>query len=320
MRKIWCGIASFYLMFGICAAQEDDSVAEPRREGIFERAGIDQLPFRFSYSAGLEYDSNVSALDIDATTNEGDFAAQLEFGVEGEQDLGSRTTLTAGYNFSQDLQFDFTDFNTQIHRGSVQVEHDFGGLKGGAAYQFIYARLGGAGFLSQHRINPFISTYIFDKKALLRVGYLHAAKAFNGRPDRDSSVNAGTIDGYWFLNGSKTYVLAGYRFERENASSPEFDFNSHNLKARLNHRISVAGRRMTLKAGGRYEDRNYKSITPSIGAVRDDVRYSVETSAELALTKSFYIEAAFDYDIFNSNLPALDFRQRVASVRFGGEF
>ena len=274
--------------------------------------------FSAEYSAGIEYDSNVAVLDIDASTTQGDFAALFDLGLDYEHELNDRTKVEIGYNFGQDIQFDVTQFSTQTHRGKAEVSHDFGGVTAGATYQLIFSRLDGSGFLRFHRFTPFLAGYAADRKIYWRGSYIYTDKNFIDRLDRDGDVHAGSLEAFYFLNGLKTYLIAGYRYEVEDTVAPEFDFESHNARIRLVQRVSLTERPSKLRLGFRYENRNYDSITPSIGEIRDDVRYRVEASFETPINDTFYTELTGRYDILNSNLPAVDFEQGIVAFRIGG--
>ncbi len=280
---------------------------------------VKESPFSIDFSTGIEYDTNVSVVEVDTSTAEGDFAALLDLGIEYETEIAPDTSLEIGYDFGQDIQFDFTDFNTQTHRGSLELSHDFGDVDVGASYQFIHSRLGGDGFLTINRVSPYVSTYVGDRTAYLRGSYIYTDKNFVGVADRDSDVNAINGEVFYFLNGLTTYFILGYRYESEDAVGPEFDFTAHNTKLRVIQRFPLGDRRAKFRAGWRYENRNYDSITPSIGAIRDDERHKFDASVEIPLNDIFYAELEYNYDIFNSNLPSVDFNQSVVTFRIGGE-
>ena len=313
-------VASILAASAVALPVTAQEVVETKDAGISERTASSLRDGTFSaeISAGVEYDSNVSVIEIDTQIAEDDFAAVIDLGLEYETDLSENTTFEIGYDFGQDIQFDFTDFNTQIHRGSVELSHDFGAVDGGVSYQFVYSRLGGDGFLRLHRLSPYAATYLGDRQAYVRASYIYTDKEFIGRTDRDSSVHAGSAEIYYFVNGLDTYLIGGYRYESEDAVSPEFDFESHNVKARLVQRIEMGDRKAKLRAGWRYENRDYSAVTPSIGVVRDDDRHKFDVSLEVPLNDIMYGEVEYNYDAFNSNLPSADFNQSVATFRIGG--
>lgn len=152
------------------AEKEEKSFVENLREG----------PFTLELSTGVEYDSNVSVEALDQSTAIGDYAFTLDAGASVEKDLGENTSIEVGYNFGQDFQFDETQFDTQTHRASVQLTHDFGDVEGGVSYQLIYSSLGGDGFLQFNRLSPYLATYVGDRKAYVRASYIYTDKTSLG--------------------------------------------------------------------------------------------------------------------------------------------
>lgn len=274
--------------------------------------------FSADFSAGVDYDSNVSVIDIDTSTAADDFAAVFDFGLGFERELGENTKFEAGYDFSQDIQFELSAFDTQMHRGSAEISHGFGAVDTGASYQYVYSKLGGSGFLKMHRLSPYVASYAANKKLYLRGSYIYTDKTFVGRPSRDATVHAGDATAYIFLNGLNTYLIGGYRYESQDAVAPEFDFDSHNTKVRFVQRVPLGDRHAKFRAGWRYENRNYSAITPSIGVIRDDERHKFDASLEVPINDILYTALEGEYDDFKSNLPSADFNQSIATIRIGG--
>ncbi len=281
-------------------------------------AGKDS-PLSFEISAGAEYDSNVSVAAIDTNTGAGDFAAVLDAGIDFETELGSDTEFNLGYNFSQSLHDQFTNFDIQTHFASASVSHDFGAFDAGGAYRYAYSRLGGTGFLTLQQFSPYVSTFL-AKKVFVRTAYTYSDKNFKNRIDRDSTVHAGGADVYFFADGVRRFFVVGYKYEDENAVDPQFDFQANHFKARFTQRFPVGSRDAKLKLGWRYEMRNYSSITPSIGAIRDDDRHRFQAEVEIPITDIVFGNIEYEYSNYSSNLPSADYNQNLVSARLGARF
>ena len=292
------------------------AIAHAQTAGTEERF---DPPFNVDISVGAEYDSNISVNEIDTNTNADDVAAVIDADLEFETEIASDTELSLGYSFSQSLHADFTAFDVQSHFASAELSHDFGSFDLGAAYRFIYTRLGGDGFLVMQQFSPYFAKF-FGKKFFLRADYTYTDKDFENRTDRDSKVHAGGADLYFFLNGVRTYLVAGYKYEDEDAVDPQFDYQSHNIKARFSQRIAIGKRDAKLKLGWRYETRDYSSITPSIGVVRDDDRHRFQAELEIPVTDRIYTTLEYEYADYSSNLPSADYTQSVAGARLGVRF
>lgn len=276
-------------------------------------------PFSVGVSVGAEYDSNISVNELDANTSADDVAAVIDADLDFETEIASDTELSLGYSFSQSLHADFTDFDLQSHFASAGLSHDFGSVDVGGAYRFIYTRLGGDDFLVIQQASPYVSKF-FGRKLFVRADYTYTDKNFQSQIARDAEVHAGGADVYYFLNGVRTYFIAGYKFEDEDAVDPQFDYQSHNIKLRFSQRIAVGDRDLKLKLGWRYETRDYSSITPSIGVIRDDNRHRFQSDLEIPITDHIYMQLEYEYADFSSNLPAADYTQSVAGARLGVRF
>ncbi|MFQ5563475.1 MAG: hypothetical protein ACE5FO_07885 [Parvularculaceae bacterium] len=279
----------------------------------------DDGPISAEFSAGVEYDDHLSVSEIDRTSNDEDFAAILDAGIGLEHETNGGTAFSAGYDFFQSVHFDRSDFDIRSHRGSVGLAQDFGEFDLGVDYNYVYSTLDDVGFLTYQLLSPYVASSL-TKQLYVRAAYSYADKDFKSRPTRDATVNAGGADVFFFLNGTTTYLLFGYKFEHEDAVGPEFDFDAHNLKARLTQKFPFNGRKGALKIGWRYENRDYDSITPSIGAVRDDERNRFQAEIELPLSDHVYAQAEYEYSDFDSNLPAVNYTQNLISARLGVKY
>ncbi len=273
----------------------------------------------FEASAGAEYDSNISVIQLDTATAAGDIAAVFDATIEVEGDLAPGTTLRAGYDFSQSLHADFTNFDLQTHRASAGFSQDLGKITFDLDYSFVDASLGRKGFLTINRIAPALSGFI-GKTLFWRLEYVYTDKNFTNRTARDAKVNAGSISLYYFLDGTRSYWTLRYRYEDENAVAPEFDFRGHEIRLRYTRRFPVAGQDSRLRLTARYEKRNYRAITPSIGVVRDDDRYRFNAEWRIPLTRHLFFLAEYEFASFVSNLPSADFNQHLVSGKLGVTF
>ena len=172
--------------------------------------------FSLEMPAGIEYDSNVSIEEIDTNTSKGDHAAvaEADFGLKHE--LAKDTELDLGYSFAQSLHQDFGEYDLQTHLASADLSHDFGKFDAGLAGRYVLARLDDRDFLRMQLLSPHFSRF-FGKKLFLRADYSFTDKHFHGLADRDAEAHAAGADLYWFLQGLRSYVIAGYRLQRENA-------------------------------------------------------------------------------------------------------
>ena len=269
----------------------------------------------FEVGGGLEHDSNVAVLELDASTGAGDSAMLLELGVAYDRRGDAPLDFGAGYNFSETSHEDFSEFDVRIHRGSARTSYDLGRLDVGATLQLAYAELDGNDFLTLTQLSPYLSRLV-GERLFLRFAYADTDKDFASNPGRDATASSISSDAYVFVNGLNTYLVFGHRYDDENAASAEFDYTGHRLNVQLSQRFSMAAREVTLRTYVRFENRDYRSATPSIGALRRDDRRELEALAEIPVGRRGLARVGIKRADNESNLPAVDFAETVLSVGF----
>lgn len=275
-----------------------------------------QSPLSFDAIFGVSYNDNISVNEIDANLGQGDELAYFSGRVKFDQEIGENTEFDISYRFSANAHQEFSRFDTQTHLVSTGIKHDFGEFDAGVSYQYADSSLDNDGFLTLNQISPYVTKY-FGKKAYVRAFYGYVDKGFDGRPERDATVNKGGADLYYFLDGVKRYIQTGYNYEDVDAVGPEFDHGAHNLKLRYIQRIPIRGRDGKFEAGWRYENRDYDNITPSINAVRDDERHRFQAEFELPITDNIYSKLELEHATNSSNLPSADFNRNIATIGLG---
>lgn len=278
------------------------------------QAGARQGTFEFTAGLGVKHDSNVAVLELDASSGESDSAALFDLGLAYKFALSAKATLRADYAFSHTEYQSFTDFNLSIHRGSLDFAYDFDAADAGVMLHYIDAQLDSDGFLTMKQASPYVAKLIGDR-LYLRGAYTYTDKAFDGNSQRDARNDAVSADAFVFLNGVKTYLVLGYRFDAEDATDAQFDYQGTQVSAQLSHNVPVAGVDVRLRSRVRYEDRNYDEVTPAIGRKRDDERYRLDFSMALPLGKRLTATAAYEWADNRSNLPAVNFDESVWSLR-----
>ena len=284
--------------------------------GVFaaENSTSNTSPFSFELGAGLDYDSNITVVEIDTTSGQSDVAATLEAAASFDTELGSATDLRIGYSFSENFHQEFSEFDIQTHLITADLIHDFGNFEAGIAYRFADASLDGDGFLSLGQVSPYLSVY-FNDQLMVRAEYLYSDKSFDNRSERDSDVNRIGADLYYFFDGVRSYFVLGYRHEEEDAKAAQFDFSSNSMRIRYFYRFSLGSLTARLRLSGDYEDRRYDAVTPSIGKKRDDSRLNLGAELEFPLSESLSLEIGYVYNDNSSRLPVADYDQNLLSAQ-----
>ncbi len=82
------------------------------------------------------------------------------------------------------------------------------------------------------------------------------------------------------------------------------------------HRLTLLEKQARFELSFRRLDRDYSSVTPSIGKERFDQRDRTTAQLEVTLTPRLDVELYYTYSDWESNLESVDFNQNVAGLRF----
>ncbi len=271
--------------------------------------------FSAEIGVGAEYDSNVSVDELDASSNQGDYAATLDGQLKMDHNFTPATELSLSYSFSQTAYRKFDNLDRQTHLLGADLSSDFGPVTGGGSLYYINAQLDGNDFLEYYRASPYASGFL-AKKWFARGAYVYSEKNIAQNPDRDSTSNAGEFDLYYFRRGLRSYVNAGYKYKVEDATADRYDYTSNDFKLRYIHRWDVLKKALKMELSFRYEDRDYSGVTPSIGEERWDKRKRWKFDLEYQVIKQGAIELYSGYADYNSNYPSAQYDQYVVGTRF----
>jgi hypothetical protein len=264
---------------------------------------------------GAEYDSNVSIEEVDRASNEGDYGLTLEAKVGAEQQLTERLELALHYDFSQTFYSEFSEVDRQTHILGSDLGWRLNEVDANLSAFYINSRLDGKDFLQLARISPALSGFV-ARQWFLRGGYIFQDKSLQGRSLRDADSHAGEFDLYFFAQGLRRYFNLGYRYRYENARAAPLDYASNAVKLRYIQRVELASRLAKLELFWRYENRDYRAITPEIGEKRRDDRHRLGIDFEIPLFADASLQLYYVYADYQSNLERVDYTQNVGGVKF----
>lgn len=264
---------------------------------------------------GVEYDSNVSVEEVDATSNEGDYAMTLDAGLGVKKELSKRTEASATYDFSQSIYDKFSQVDRQTHMLGTELGLDLKRADPAISLYYINSRLDGSQFLEMVRVSPSVSGFL-AQKWFARGAYVYSDKTLHDRDGRDATTNAGESDLYFFVRGLRQYFNIGYRYRDEDADADQYDYISNSFKIRYVQRIEMFSRLTRLELAWRYEDRDYQSDTPSIGEERDDQRNRLRLDFEVPIYGGAAVQFFAGYADYESNYAPADYDQTLVGTRF----
>ncbi|MEE4143186.1 MAG: surface lipoprotein assembly modifier [Halieaceae bacterium] len=264
---------------------------------------------------GVEYDRNVSVEEVDATTNEGDYAMTLDAGLGVKKQLSTRTQAALTYDFSQSIYDKFSQVDRQTHMVGADLGLELGRLDPSVSVYYINSHLDGSKFLELVRVSPAVSGFL-AQKWFARGAYVYSDKTIHQRAGRDASTNAAEADVYFFVRGLRQYFNLGYRFRHENADADQYDYESNGVKLRFIQRFELFSRLTKLELAVRYEDRSYRSDTPAIGEKRDDERTRLRLDYEVPIIAGAAVQFFAGYADYESNYEPANYDQTIVGTRF----
>lgn len=296
---------------GVVLAWVPGTVLAQTANGTVDRAAR----FSAEIAVGAEYDSNVAVDELDASSNESDYAATLDAEVSMEKPLGEHTELGLSYDFNQNIYREFDGVNRQTHILGANLEREFTLADAGLTVFYINSLLDGDQFLQLVRVSPSVSGFL-GKKWFGRGAYVYSDKTLDQSPSRDATTHAGEADLYFFRRGLRSYFNFGVRFKDEDATAAQFDYRSNGVKLRYIHRFELPARFIKLELAWRYEDRDYSADTPSIGEPRKDERQRFQLDVEVPVLAQGAIQVYASYGDYHSNFDPSDYTQGVLGTRF----
>jgi len=270
----------------------------------------------FSAEVGLggEYDSNVSINELDASSGRGDYALTADAQLKVDYDFTPYTDVSATYNFSHTAYQEFDRLDRQTHLLGLDFAHSFKPVTSGVTLYYINAQLDGNDFLEYYRASPYVSGFM-AKKWFVRGAYVYSDKSIDQNPGRDADSHAGEFDLYYFRRGLRSYFNAGYKYKNEDAVDAPYDYVSNTFKLRYIHRAQWWDKVVKFELSWRFENRDYSSITPSIGEKRGDKRHRWALDMEYPVFKQGAIELFGGYSDYSSNYPSADYDQYLVGTR-----
>lgn len=275
--------------------------------------------FSAGASLGYEADSNVSVDEVDRASGQGDTATTASVDLSVDQTLGESIKGSMSYSYARTDYNAFTNLSRETHIGGIDLNLDMGEVTGGINYFYIRALLDGSDFLTFQRVSPSLSGFI-SKRWFLRTAFVHSEKTISNRPGRDASSDGAELDAYFFWQGLRRYINAGYIYKTENSDADRFDFDSHTAKLRFLQRFDFYDELASFEIAARYEYRDYLSITPTIGTERYDRRLRIKAELELPLSKSVFWQFYSVYGDYDSNLSFANYQQTVIGTQLEVDF
>lgn len=278
-------------------------------------ASDSRMEFGAELSAGFEYSSKVAIDEIDTFLNSADLALLLGAELNLDYNITPDSDLTLNYSLSDTRQDDLSQFDLRTHFVSLDYSYDVGPADIGIAQRFTSSSLGGSDFMAYRQTAPY-ATALLGSKVFLRAELGFAEKDFDSLNDRDADVVSVSSDWFFFLNGTKTYLMFRYAYADEDAVDPDYDYEHHSISLRLARKFNLLGNKSRLRLEWRLQDRSYANLNTLIGEARNDQRQRLRATLDLALTDRVSTEILVESQDVDSNFPDADRASFLAAVQF----
>jgi Tfp pilus assembly protein PilF len=276
-------------------------------------------PYEAHASIAFEYDSNVqlapsnaefkSALGI---SNQQDGRAVLRFGGSYAVWRTARAQLTLGYDFSQSLQFQLTDFNLQAHQPYIDLAFDADVVQLGFLTSYDYYLLQTASFFQQPIVLPWVTIpegNLGRSEIFYRFRYrdFYAAPFVGVRNDFNYSAGASQ---FVYLGSTERYLWVAYRFDVDDPQTTAglpyaYDGNEIEGGSGWAFPADVFGE-------ASYTYRNERYSSQSLG--RRDNESLITALLHKQLSPHWEARLAFFADINESNQPVYEYQRYVVSL------
>lgn len=284
-----------------------------------ERGGPEPKRWYVSANAGFEYDDNVTLSTLDNTTGIEDAAAVFDFAAAYQLYKTDSSEIEVGYDLYQSVYKELSDFDLQSHLFSAMASHEFGKVDANLGYSYNYIELGGESFLEIQSVTPSIG-FSSAENLYHTLSYNFKDKNFTSNSARDADHHAIGLDNYYFFSESKSYAYVNLRFEDEDTTAPEFDYNGYYVTVGGKTDLPIFARNPELRFSYQYFLRDYLNPNPALGEEREDVRNTITLSLTQYLNDIFNVQLNYQYLDSNSNLQTSDYTENIVSMTIGARF
>ncbi|MCE3253301.1 MAG: hypothetical protein K0Q67_2321 [Cellvibrio sp.] len=269
--------------------------------------------------AGTEYDSNLSVVELDQYSTESDWATLFNARLNTQWKATEELKLKAGYSFVSKTYQDNEEFDLAIQQLFADASYDFSLLTLGASYHYADATLADQDFLQLQQTSLYAS-HLFNNRIFVRGAANFQDKKFPDNSERNASNNGLAGDMFIFFQQGKTFIAIGISSEEEDAVQDQFSFDGISLRSSINHKFSTWGKTSELQLGWRYQDRDYSAVTPELEARRHDRNNIISIEWEINLTPTIVATSKVERGDYQSNLPAADYSETLASLMLSARF
>ncbi len=274
---------------------------------------------KFELETGAEYDSNLSVIELDRNSSEGDWSTLANARLNSQWQATDNIKLTGGLSYSSKTYHEYSEFDLAIKQVFVDASYDFKPLTVGTSYHYADAELDDNDFLTLQQRSLYISRLI-NQKIFLRAAINDQDKDFPISSARNADNQSIAGDAFFFYNQGKTFFTLGISSETENAVANEFDYDGINIRTNIHHQFLLWNKKNRLQFGLRYDQRDYSKETPAIKAKRNDERRIATAEWQMEATTWLNVAAKLERGNYDSNLDSANYAETISSLMLKASF
>lgn len=274
---------------------------------------------KFEFETGAEYDSNLSVIELDQHSSEGDWSVLAKANMNGQWQATDNVKLKGGLGYNSKTYQDYSEFDLIIKQAFVDASYDFQPLTLGISFHHADAELDNQDFLTLQQHSVYVSRLI-NQRIFLRAAINDQDKNFPDNAGRNADNQGFAGDAFFFFNQGKTFFTFGATNEKENARTHEFDYDAINFRSSISHQFSLWNKNSRLQLGWRFDNRDYSTITEPLDAKRQDERRVTTLEWELEANSWLSLIGKVESGNYDSNLASADYSETISSVTLKAQF
>ena len=276
-------------------------------------------PWSLSAGTGVMYDDNITVIEQDLSSNQGDIIYNFDFSGSYKVIDTKKNTWETGYSFFQNLHEELSNLDIQTHTFSLNGSHKIDKSKPGIRSYYSRTTLGNDNFLEIVSISPNVEFPLSPE--IYTIGsYNYKYSNFFNIPSRDAQSHGLGFDNFYFFLEGKGYFLLSYRVEHVNARGDQFDYLGNFVTAKVKYPLQVLGLETQLDLSYKFFIKDYNNLTPSIGEERRDIRHTIQFGIIQPINKNVKAKLQYKYINADSNLPTFDFSKNIVAMNLEVSF
>jgi tetratricopeptide (TPR) repeat protein len=313
------------------------SKVSPRRGVEFAQKAPMARPWSVRADAGFEYDSNVVLAPDDSTiketrgiSDEADGRFRVDLGGRYRVATGGPVSLMLGYDFSQSIHFNLTQFDLQGHELQAEVTSPWRGVELGFRGDYDFYALDYRSYLQQGSGTPWV-TFFEGERGATRLYYSlggHDYLRAPFEPYLDSIHHAAGIRQLYAPSQGKGLLSLGYQLDYDDplsSSGAEFEYLGHQLEITYACPLYDWAR---LHAGYAFRLDDYQSVNSRTGTDlapagtrrRHDSQHQLALQIERELVPQWTVAFSYIGVMNSSNIDPFEYDRQVVGLNLSYQF